>query len=251
MEISDPDLFLKVIESIVLNNIVYSIFNQEQNSTPENIEFRNNLNCFINKQIKEKEVSDYDLLDSNPHKICKESKNYLLKSKNQNKITKIKIKESESEKYNNIYNRIKECHNLNKTSPKTSIVDIMINNGLNLNENNHTNQTIDKNKIDINFSKNKLETGNDYYKESNELNLIGIIGEKLIDRNTFDLSNDLEIARLKEYIGNHKINLSENNNIESKSNRYLLTQIDSDKQVYNNNKNGFEINNFNFNYDPK
>lgn len=114
MNLQDPDIFIKIIEKIVVNNIVYNTFNKEKCTVCSNITNKNNNISLICAKEKENNI-----FTSNNISFSR----YL--NENIMRFNKIKIYKylflnrhlgvnSEDETYFSTYNKIKDQHNINK-----------------------------------------------------------------------------------------------------------------------------------------
>lgn len=123
INLKDPDIFLNIIEKIVVNNIVYSIFSEER-FIPTNLNLKNNKKSFdilkdndnnnnIFGNVNEILYSSNNIYDNDKDLNLDTSNgksSYLVSNKNKSGSL------IEDRKYFNIYNKIKDNHHINQVN---------------------------------------------------------------------------------------------------------------------------------------
>lgn len=260
MNLHDPDIFLKIIEKIVVNNIVFSIFNKDQYNHCFNSKFENdsNLKYIFSNNINKGNINDYNFGTQSSNYIKGNAKYTERSNSSEKENYQIKIAKNviDNQIFNNLYDKIKNDHKINiknycrnKENSDNFNLNLdekyLINNGNNIrniyNEdvnNNISNSLNVLNKDSYNVFKKTNNSPNNYknfYTKYTNLKLENIEENK---SKLDDIYMDSEIGRNPCISSNYLDNL--NAKLDLNSGKY-------ENGSYKN----LKVNNFNFFYNTK
>jgi len=286
MDLKDPNLFLNIIEKIIVNNIVYSILGKDKYTSSNKLDFNNNVkesiikdnkeneknrnlskiekeynykkNAFIRKlySINSKEIINIKVSDKKPIMNNRRIDNFNIKNERNNSDMAF-----EEETFYNIYNKIKDIHNINKN--KIDYLNENNNYDLNLsldekdkiqiekyfNIHNTKNTDLDLNRgnlIQTSLTEDYFNNNGMFFCGTSEKNINEVLRK---NQTSFKLENDKKEEKF------NKDNIY-NNNIKTNILKLINNVNFNDEQIIASGHIRFKndllgINNFNFNFYPK